>query len=85
MSAHAHARLSRCAGFFVASRLRALPRAARRVDGAQPVFVLGFPRSGTMLLEQSLSAHTRIAAGDELPFEAELAELMPRVLESPLS
>ena len=47
--------------------------------------MLGFPRSGTTLVEQTLSAHPRIAAGDELPFIAEVAELMPRLLESPLA
>src|ERR1019366_180409 len=31
------------------------------------------------------SARSRIAAGDELPVIAELAELMPRLLESPLA
>ncbi len=65
-------------------RLASLPRARQRTDVAQPLFVLGFPRSGTTLLEQSLSAHPRIAAGDELPFIHEIAELMPRLLESPL-
>jgi hypothetical protein len=47
--------------------------------------VLGFPRSGTTLLEQTLSAHPCIAAGDELPFIHEIAELMPRLLDSPLA
>jgi hypothetical protein len=35
-------------------------------------------------MEQTLSAHPRIAASDELPFITEIAELMPRLLESPL-
>src|SRR5579863_5767477 len=33
----------------------------------QPVFVLGYPRSGTTLLEQCLTAAGSIAAGGELP------------------
>lgn len=70
--------------FFVKRRVINLPQAAGRDDVAQPLFILGFPRSGTTLLEQSLSAHPRIVAGDELPFIAEIAELLPRVLESPL-
>jgi len=49
------------------------------------VFVLGFPRSGTTLLEQTLSAHPRIAAGDELPLVAEITNLIPRMLDSPLA
>jgi Flp pilus assembly protein TadD len=75
----------RLTSFFTARRMATLPRAARRKDMAQPLFVVGFPRSGTTLLEQSLTAHPRIEAGDELPFIGELAEVMPRVLESPLS
>ena len=82
---HAQQLTARLKNFFVAKRLATLPRATRRIDVAQPIFVLGFPRSGTTLLEQTLSAHPRIAAGDELPFIAEIAELMPRLLESPLA
>jgi tetratricopeptide (TPR) repeat protein len=79
---HAAARLR---GFFVATRMARLPRATVRRDVAQPLFVLGFPRSGTTLLEQTLSAHPRIAAGDELPIVHEITQLMPRMLDSPLS
>ena len=84
LDAHAEQLLGRLKKFFVKKRLATLPRANTRTDLAQPLFVLGFPRSGTTLLEQSLSAHPRIAAGDELPFILEVAELMPRLLESPL-
>jgi hypothetical protein len=54
-------------------------------NGAQPIFILGFPRSGTTLVEQALSNHPRISAGDELPFINELSETIPRLLGSPLS
>ena len=38
-------------------------------DGSQsPVFVVGFPRSGTTLLEQMLDAHPRLQSMDERPF-----------------
>ena len=38
-------------------------------DAAQsPVFVMGFPRSGTTLLEQMLDAHPRLQSMDERPF-----------------
>jgi Tfp pilus assembly protein PilF len=82
-----HARLTaqRLRGFFIADRLRTLPQARVRHDVAQPLFVLGFPRSGTTLTEQTLSAHPAIAAGDELPIVAEIAGLMPRMLDSPLT
>jgi tetratricopeptide (TPR) repeat protein len=33
-----------------------------------PVFIVGMPRSGTTLVEQILSSHPAVAAGDELPF-----------------
>jgi tetratricopeptide (TPR) repeat protein len=37
-------------------------------DYADPVFVVGFPRSGTTLLEQLLDAHTELQSFDEQPF-----------------
>jgi tetratricopeptide (TPR) repeat protein len=75
---------ARLAGFFTAGRLRLLPRATRRADSPQPLFILGFPRSGTTLVEQTLSAHPAISAGDELPTIDEIGALMPRMLDSPL-
>jgi tetratricopeptide (TPR) repeat protein len=71
--------------FFIAGRLAMLPRAEVREDTAQPIFILGFPRSGTTLAEQMLSAHPRIAAGDELPFIGDVAQAMSRILASPLN
>jgi len=85
LDAHAQQITGRLKGFFVATRMRTLPRATRRDGVAQPIFVLGFPRSGTTLLEQTLTAHPRIAAGDELPIINEIANLMPRMLDSPLA
>ncbi len=34
----------------------------------KPLFIVGFPRSGTSLLEQIFASHSKICAGDELPF-----------------
>ena len=53
--------------FYTRDRLAALrlympPPAA----GPQPLFIVGFPRSGTTLTEQMLSAHPHIHGGDEL-------------------
>ena len=70
--------------FFTEQRLRLLPRAATRRDVPQPLFIVGFPRSGTTMIEQTLSAHPRISAGDELPVIGELTALLPRMLNSPL-
>jgi Flp pilus assembly protein TadD len=70
--------------FFTEERLKTLPRALVRTDVPQPIFILGFPRSGTTLVEQTLTAHPLIAAGDELPFITEISNVMPRMLESPM-
>ncbi len=75
----------RLKSFFVAPRLKILPRAGVRSDVAQPIFIVGFPRSGTTMIEQTLSAHPQIGAGDELPIVSELTGLIPRMLMSPLA
>lgn len=81
---HARELAARLKGFFTRERLGILPRAGI-VDGApQPIFILGFPRSGTTLVEQTLTAHPGISAGDELPFIIDIADIMPRMLSSPL-
>jgi len=80
----AQQQIDRLRNFFTAGRLRLIPRATVRADPPQPIFILGFPRSGTTLVEQTLSAHPRIAAGDELPLIHEITAIMPRMLASPL-
>jgi tetratricopeptide (TPR) repeat protein len=77
--------VQRLRGFFTASRLAILPRAGVRTDVAQPIFIVGFPRSGTTMVEQTLTAHPRISAGDELPIINELTAIIPRMLNSPLA
>ena len=52
----------------------ALPVASRRSDVPQPIFITGFPRSGTTLVEQILASHSAIRAGGELPFASELKD-----------
>jgi Tfp pilus assembly protein PilF len=61
--------------FFAPDRFAALPPASVRDDVPQPIFILGFPRSGTTLTEQVLASHSRVRAGGELPFAAELAAI----------
>lgn len=85
MDAVADNLITRLRGFFTAGRLRTLPRAGVRQDVPQPIFILGFPRSGTTLIEQTLSVHPRICAGDELPLINDISGLMPRMLASPLT
>jgi tetratricopeptide (TPR) repeat protein len=41
-----------------------------------PIFVLGFPRSGTTMLEQMLDAHPGMASMDERPFVQRVIERM---------
>ncbi len=82
---HAQELATRLKRFFIADRLRSLPRAGILATAPQPIFVLGFPRSGTTLVEQMLSAHPRISAGDELPFVEEITGAMPRMFGSPLA
>ncbi len=84
LDAEANQQIERLRNFFTGGRLRLMPRANVRSDVPQPIFILGFPRSGTTLVEQTLSAHPKIAAGDELPLIHEITAIMPRMLASPL-
>lgn len=43
-----------------------------------PVFIVGFPRSGTTLLEQMLDAHPSLQSMDENPFFNRLADTLKR-------
>lgn len=76
---------TRLKGFYPPRRLATLPTAPLRADMPQPVFIFGFPRSGSKLIEQPLTVHLRIAAGDELPSIGDITQIIPRLLASPLS
>jgi tetratricopeptide (TPR) repeat protein len=64
---------------FTRDRLAQIEAAARRTPLAPgmpaPIFIVGFPRSGTTLVEQMLSAHSGISAGDELQHVWRLTQL----------
>ncbi len=77
--AAAAARLARAVQLRATARFAAAPT----TEGPQPVFILGFPRSGTTLLEQALSRHPAIRAGGELPFLGEVAGACPTLLDDP--
>jgi tetratricopeptide (TPR) repeat protein len=85
LAEHAAELATRLKGYFTAGRLKIVPRAQPIRQGPQPLFIVGFPRSGTTMVEQSLSAHPKISAGDELPFISDITGLMPRMLNSPLA
>ena len=60
-----------------AMALQPLPSAA---EGPQPVFVVGFPRSGTTLMEHILGAHASVIPAGELPYIASLTETVGKRL-----
>lgn len=62
---------------------RPIPPAAKREGVPQPIFILGFPRSGTTLTEQVVASHSRIRAGGELPFAGQFPELIERTTGLP--
>jgi hypothetical protein len=45
-----------------------------------PMFITGFPRSGTTMTESALSHHPRVAPADELPMLHEVRHLLPAAL-----
>ncbi len=71
--------------FFTRQRMGILPRAHRDIDMPQPVFIIGYPRSGTTMVEQTITAHPKISAGDELVFINDLTRVGSRMLGSPLA
>jgi Flp pilus assembly protein TadD len=57
-----------------ASSYAAWPRLEAPAADHSPVFVVGFPRSGTTLVEQMLDAHARFQSMDEQPFVGDLTD-----------
>ena len=66
--------------FFTAEAFARLPKASVRRHTPQPIFILGFPRSGTTLIEQMLNSHPDVSAGGELPFVHEWQKLIDDLL-----
>jgi Flp pilus assembly protein TadD len=69
--------------FFTRQNIELLPRAQRRTDVAQPIFIIGFPRSGTTLVEQILCSHSAVRAGGELTFIGEVRKLTNHLFPGP--
>jgi Sulfotransferase family len=53
--------------------------APTRFDDVEPVFVVGFPRSGTTLLQVMLDAHPRLALLTEVHFFSEILQIRSTV------
>jgi len=68
-------KFSRWKTFFTPDNWHRLEKLSRPADikGAQPVFIVGFPRSGTSLLEQILGSHPLISPAGELDSITDLA------------
>ena len=65
-------------GYFTGDRLLPLPRAGLSAPSRpQPIFLLGFSRSGTSLLEQLLAQLPGFATGNDLAPIADLIKTMP--------
>lgn len=77
--------VTRLKGFFTRARMPLIPRAETDLRFPQPIFVVGFPRSGTTMVEQTITAHPEISAGDELVFISHIAHIAQRWLASPRS
>ena len=69
------AKISRLKSVYSASAMSSLPRAT--INSELPVFIVGMPRSGTSLLEQILSCHTKIHARGETSDVGNVAEAIP--------
>lgn len=70
--------------FYTRSQLHSWPQCQpdSKSELAKPVFILGFPRTGTTLLEQILCSHPSIYAGGELPFLSEIIERAAQDVDS---
>jgi tetratricopeptide (TPR) repeat protein len=70
--------------FFTRQRVSLLPRATIREHETQPLFVIGFPRSGTTLAEQILASHADVVSGGELFVIDRVCAASQDVLPGPL-
>ncbi|HEY1837720.1 MAG TPA: sulfotransferase [Rhizomicrobium sp.] len=75
--------VARLKGFFTRGRTALIPRADTDGRFPQPIFIVGFPRSGTTMVEQTITAHPEISAGDELVFVSHITHIAQRWLASP--
>jgi tetratricopeptide (TPR) repeat protein len=69
--------------FFTREYMSRMPRAKQRTDVPQPIFIVGPPRSGAIVVDRILRSHSSVPAGGGLPFLAELRKIATDVLPSP--
>ena len=62
-----HARLERLSNTFTPQWVETWPAADGEHSSAEPVFLVGFPRSGTTLLDTILRSHSRVCVVEERP------------------
>jgi tetratricopeptide (TPR) repeat protein len=74
---------TRCKQFFTRETLSLLARSKPRPDTAQPVFVMGFPRSGASAVEKILGRHPALSTGGQLPFVADMSKLAGNLYPGP--
>lgn len=67
--------VSRIKSVYSAAAIASLPRSGSRSE--LPVFIVGMPRSGTSLLEQILSCHSKVLARGETSDIQTMAETIP--------
>lgn len=72
---HALGQIAALSALYAAGEPR-VPPVAEAEDGPVPLFLVGFPRSGTTLLDQVLDAHPDIAVIEERPIVAGLIARM---------
>ena len=66
--------------FFTRETMGKMPYAKPRKDVPQPVFILGFPRSGIALVEQVICSHPGVARGGELGLLPHLRQVVANSL-----
>lgn len=74
-------KVEECESLFDANFFR--EREGFGIESAEPIFILGMPRSGSTLLEQILSSHSQVEGTMELPDIISITKTLYRQLKGP--